>query len=110
MQIVGRMLPLAGVPRHVDVPPSEGARGQHEAEHAPLPGGVEDGLLRFGLRVYRPQAVNAPKVVSPVHAPTPAAMGAPTVSTPIMAFRPTSAASSSSLMPSVPSGRWGSTR
>ena len=104
------MLPLSGVPRHVDVPPPQGARGQHKAEHAPLPGGVEDGLFRFRLGVYGPQAVDAAQVVPAVHAPTPAAWGARTVSTPIMAFRVTMAASSSSLQPSVPSGRWGSTR
>ena len=110
MQVVGGVLALAGMPRHVDVPPSERARGQHKAEHAPLPSGVEDRLLRLRLGVYRPQAVDTPEVVPPVHPATPAALGACTVSTPIIAFRVTSAANSASLMSSAPSGRWGSTR
>ena len=74
------------------------AHGEHEREHAALPAGVERRLV--GLGHDRPEAVHAAHVVRAVHS-TPV---------PIIASRVTSPASSSSLKPSLPGGRIGTTR
>ena len=69
-----------------------------------LPSGVEDRLVR--LRRDRAEALRAAEIVRAVHA-VPGESGSPV---PIMESRVTSAASSSSLQPSVPAGRIGTTR
>ena len=95
-----------GVPGHVEVPASEKAASEGEGEDAPLPLDVEHRLVR--LRPHRPEAVHAAEIVAPVHRFRPSA-GARASPTPIIESRVTSAASSSSLMPSVPEGRRGTT-
>ena len=77
-----------------------------ERERARLPLRVEDGLVLLDLD--RPHAVHAAHVVHAVHRLLPA--GTVTCATPIIASRVTIAASCSSLQPSVPAGRSGSTR
>ncbi len=104
-QMPAELLPLDG-PRVV--------QGDDEPEGAALPGLLEDELpvaarqrrlaaerlLERGVR--RRRSGHAAQAATPV--------GAPTTATPIMASRVTSAASSSSLIPSVPGGRCGSTK
>src|SRR5207245_1008617 len=77
-----------------------------EAAHARLPLGMEHRLVL--LDFDRSHAVHAAHVVDAVHR-LPRA-GSFTCATPIIASRVTIAASSSSLQPSVPAGRSGSTR
>src|SRR5204863_9393080 len=91
------------ITHHVDVPAAEESGGHRQRERAPLPIMMEDGLVRLG--VHRTEAVHAAKIVDAVHA-----RGAFTTATPIIASRLTSCASCSSVMPSVPAGRSGSTR
>ena len=82
------------------------AHRERERERAALPLGVEDGLVGLGLD--RPEAVHAAHVVDAVHDATASGRAARPV--PIIESRVTSAARSSSLQPSVPSGRIGTTR
>src|SRR5439155_26827398 len=91
---------------HVDVPLAVEAAGDIERVHARLPLGMEDRLVFLDLD--RPHAVHAAHVVHAVHRLL--CPGAFTCATPIIASRVTISASSSSLQPSVPSGRSGSTR
>ncbi len=72
-----------------------------QREHAPLPLGVERGLV--GLGHDGAEAVRAAHVVRAVHG----ADGSPV---PIIESRVTSSASRSSLQPSVRAGRIGTTR
>ena len=105
-QVFGAGHQLARIAAHVDVPLAQEAGGHGERERLALPVVVEHGLVRLGLD--RAQAVHAAHVVDAVHrdAFRPGALILPT---PIIASRVTSEASSSSLMPSVPAGRSGST-
>src|SRR5206468_7320801 len=102
-QVFGRGHLLARVAAHVDRPLAPGAHGEVEREDAALPLFVEDRLV--GLRVDRAEALHAAEVVGAVHRA--GALGRPT---PIIESRVTSPARSSSLRPSVPAGRSGSTR
>ena len=77
-----------------------------QAEHPALPGRVERWFA--GLAQHRPEALHAAHVVHAVHATSPEGRVARPV--PIMLSRFTSAASRSSLQPSVPAGRAGMTR
>src|SRR5262249_9639048 len=101
-QVVCRRHPLAGVARHVDVPPARPG-GERQRESAALPIMVEHRFVRLGRD--RAHAVHASHVVHAVHR-----LGASTFATPIIASRVTSWASCSSVMPSVPAGRSGMTR
>ena len=79
--------------------------GALQGEHAPLPLGMERRLVGLGLDLAEP--VHAAHVVHAVHDATSSGrLGRPV---PIMQSRVTSAASRSSLQPSVPAGRSGST-
>ncbi len=89
------------------------AERDRHAEDPPLPGGLEDQLAvpaRHGQVVAQ---VLDPLVAHPRPRPSVrgrvGARGAPTFATPIIASRVTNAASSSSVSPSVPAGRSGST-
>ena len=76
---------------------------ERHAERPPLPGGVETGLVLFGRD--RPEPHLPAEILRPVHAGSPRQLPVP-----IIASRLTSSASCSSLQPSVPSGRIGTTR
>ena len=75
-----------------------------DAERALLPLGVEDRLVRF--RRDRAEAHLAAEIVRAVHA----ASGSSARPVPIIESRVTRSASCSSLQPSVPAGRCGTTR
>src|SRR5262249_34153340 len=100
----GRQHLLRGA-RHVDVPGTRVGYGALHCQHASLPGGVEHRLVR--LRLHRPEAVHAAHVMYAVHDDSPAGrFGWPV---PIMQSRVTRSANRSSLQPSVPAGRMGTT-
>src|SRR5205807_8873155 len=105
-EVFGRRDPLARVAPHVDVPLAMVAAGEIESVHARLPLGVDHRLVL--LDFDRTHAVHAAHVLDAVHGLL--RSGALTCATPIIASRVTIAASSSSLQPSVPAGRSGSTR
>src|SRR5436190_1469443 len=93
----------------VDVPGAGVAHGALHRQHAAFPLGVKRRLVRFDLDLA--EAVHAAHVVNAVHyrAPLwvwPGLSGRPV---PIMESRVTRSASLSSLQPSVPAGRIGST-
>src|SRR5436190_9206396 len=104
-EIIGRVEALARGPPLVDVPAAGSAHGKSEGERAPLPVRMEHGLVLF--RKDRPEAHHAAHVLCPVHDTSRGNSGSPV---PIMLSRVTSEASCSSLQPSVPAGRSGSTR
>src|SRR5205809_283600 len=107
VQVRGTGHLLARVARHVDVPLSQEAGGKRHAEHAAFPFVVEDRLVPLGND--GPHPVHASEIVRAVHGRA-AFAGEGTLATPIIALRVTSAANCSSLIPSVPAGRSGSTR
>ena len=90
---------------HVDVPHAGGVHRERQRDRAALPLGVEHRLVR--LRRDRPEALRAAEIVRAVHAALPGASGSPV---PIIESRVTRSASFSSLQPSVPAGRIGTTR
>ena len=96
---------LAGEARHVDVPAAGHCHRQRDRERAPLPFGMKHRLVQ--LRFDLAKAVHAAHVVHAIHGQPPGLFGNPV---PIMESRVTSSASFSSLQPSVPFGRIGSTR
>src|SRR5215468_5302154 len=104
------MLAFARKARHVAVPFPQGSDCSDQAEHTLFPVRVKDRLLRLGFGVDRTEPVHAAQIMRAVHDVDPTSCGALARSVPIMEFRPTSAASCSSLQPSVPAGRSGSTR
>src|SRR4029450_8576988 len=71
---------------------------------------MKDRLFPFGFRVNRTQALNYAEIRRTVHHFLRRSLGDFAFSTPIIALRVTRVASSSSLQPSVPSGRIGKTR
>ena len=95
---------LARVPALVDVPETHRARTEREPERPLLPVGVEDRLVLF--RRDRTEPHLPAEIVRAVHA----AAGSRARPVPIMESRVTSPASFSSLQPSVPAGRCGTTR
>src|SRR5262249_10455825 len=98
--------PLLGEAGSVDGPRSGIAQRALHRQHAPLPRGMKDRLVRLGLHLSEP--VHAAHVVNAVHQPPSSGrLGSPV---PIIASRVTSCARRSSLQPSVPGGRIGSTR
>src|SRR5262245_15630855 len=109
-QIINRMLAFSSMASHVDVPLAQSHYGKGEAKHALFPFGVKHGLFPFGFRVDQTKAMHASEIMRTVHHFLPRSLGDFAVSTPIIALRVTRAASSSSLQPSVPSGRAGRTR
>src|SRR5262245_44065250 len=104
-QVVGGRQLLDRRPRHVNVPLAGKTHGAVERDAAAFPGGVEYRLVRLGLDLA--EAVHAAHVVNAVHHA--ASSGRLARPVPIMELRVTSAASRSSLHPSVPAGRMGST-
>src|SRR5579872_5592052 len=87
--------------RLVDVPEPRKAHRAIQREAAAFPFFMERRLVRF--RPHRPEAVHAAHVVNAVHG---GGSGSPV---PTMQSRVTSVASFSSLQPSVPGGRMGTT-
>src|SRR4051794_27861293 len=101
------MQALAGVTAHIEVPGPGRAHRKGQTESPALPIRVEPGLV--GLRLDRAEAHHAPKILRAIHeAPTLSELSAKPV--PIMESRVTRSASASSLQPSVPSGRIGTTK
>ena len=101
---------LVGVPRHVDIPFAERPGRGPQGEDAFFPLGVEDGLIRLhedGAKTH-----HAAEIVATVHEAVSAASdrGSTASPVPIIESRVTSDASRSSLQPSVPAGRMGTTR
>src|SRR5215471_12683428 len=110
-EIVGRSHPLDGVAKLIDVvlPAAEGRH--HHSEDTAFPIVVKHRLVR--LRPDRPEAVHSAKIVNAVHGDALLCCdqgGGPAIAVPIIASRVTQAASRSSLQPSVPAGRIGSTK
>ena len=95
---------FACVPALVDVPEAHCARTERQPKRALFPVGVEDRLVDF--RRDRTEAHLAAEIVRTVHA----AAGSSASPVPIIESRVTSPASFSSLQPSVPAGRCGTTR
>src|SRR5262249_7831355 len=91
--------------RLVDVPGTDRAHCQRERKGASLPEGMEHRFARLGT--YRPKAHHSAHVLRAVQECPSGALGNPV---PIMLSRVTRLASSSSLHPSVPGGRSGTTR
>ena len=109
-QIVGWVQRFARVPGHVDIPFAQSAGRDRESERALFPIGVEDFPLRFasdGAETH-----HSAKILGAVHAAGPPAndVGSVASPAPTIESRLTSAASRSSLQPSVPAGRKGTTR
>src|SRR5690606_35139023 len=101
---------LAGMPRGIEGPAPGGAHGECECEGPALPFGVEHRFVPF--RHHRSEALRAAEVLGAVHegwasARSAGVSGRPV---PIIESRVTRSASISSLQPSVPSGRIGTTR
>ena len=97
---------FAGEAAGVEAPGARVPHGERQREDAAFPGRMEDRLVR--LRPDGAEPMQAAEVMTAVQAETPwsRARGSPV---PIMASRVTSAASSASSRPSVPSGRIGRT-
>src|SRR4051812_29258266 len=89
----------------IDVPGSRVAHGALHREDAAFPGRVEHRLIRLDLDLA--EAVHAAHVVNAVHHFT--SLGLSGRPVPIIESRVTRSASFSSLQPSVPAGRIGST-
>src|ERR1700722_8362403 len=89
----------------VDVVGAGSAHRANHREHAAFPFLVKGRLIRLSLDLA--EAVHAAHVVHAVHDGDPGVLGKPV---PIMESRVTSSTSCSSLQPSVPLGRIGSTR
>ena len=104
-QIFGGRPILAGKARHVDVPCAGHAHGQRQCERPFLPFVVKYRFVR--LEFDWTEAVLAAHVLRAVHFRSFGDFGNPV---PIMESRVTSSASFSSLQPSVPAGRIGTTR
>src|SRR6185437_1935413 len=96
---------LAVEARSIDVEGAGRAHGPHHRQHAAFPPRMEHRLVRLDLDLA--ETIHAAHVVHAVHDGTPGVFGKPV---PIMLSRVTSSASFSSLQPSVPLGRIGSTR
>src|SRR5262249_2215966 len=96
---------LAGEARHVDIPAAGARHCDRERAGALFPFVMEHRLVRF--RLDRTETGNAAHVMRAIHQEAPGCFGNPV---PIMLSRVTSSASCSSLQPSVPFGRIGSTR
>ena len=96
---------LAGMAGRIDVPAAMEAKRQRDGERPPLPFRMEQRVVRIG--VDRPHAMHAAHVMGAVHGTL---SGVLALVTPIMLSRVTSSANCSSLKPSVPAGRSGSTR
>src|SRR6266511_4531033 len=109
-EIINRMLAFSRVAYHVDVPFAQRPHRKSQAKHVLFPFGVKDGLFSFRFRVNRTKAMHSSEIVRTVHHFLRRSLGDFAFSTPIIALRVTRAASSSSLQPSVPSGRIGKTR
>src|SRR5262245_49535952 len=91
---------------NVELPAGKGR--DHQGKDPSLPVMMKHGFMVFSDNW--PHPVHTAHIMDAVHPPSPlAAYGACTLVTPIMASRVTSAANCSSLMPSVPRGRSGST-
>ena len=88
----------------VDVPETHRAGTKRQAERALFPVGVEDRLVLF--RRDRAEPHLPAEIMRAVHA----AAGSSASPVPIIESRVTSSASFSSLKPSVPAGRCGTTR
>src|SRR4030095_6745249 len=71
---------------------------------------MKDRLFPFGFRINRTKAIHSSEIMRTVHHFLPRSLGDFAFSTPIIALRVTRVVSSSSLQPSVPSGRIGKTR
>ncbi len=97
---------FAGEPADIDVPQAEVPHGAIHGEDAAFPRRVEHRLVRLGLDLA--EALHAAHVVHAVHGA--ALSGARARPVPIMASRLTRVASLSSLQPSQPAGRIGTTR
>ena len=102
------MLALASMARLVDVPLSQHARCQGHGENSPFPIVMKNRLFRLGLRVDRTETLAAAEIVPSPHGAT--CSGGSAGSTPIIEFRVTSLRNCSTLQPSVPAGRIGTTR
>src|SRR5262245_60301452 len=109
-QIINRMLAFSGMASHVDVPFAYSHKRADQAQHTFFPSGMKDRLFLFAFRVDRTEAMHSSEIMCTVHHFLPRSLGDFAVSTPIIAFRVTRAVSSSSLQPSVLSGRTGRTR
>src|SRR5262245_10789609 len=109
-EIINRMLAFSGMASHVDVPFAQRPKRKGKAKHALFPFSVKYRLFAFGFRVDRTKAMHASEIMRAVHPFLLRSLGVFAVSTPIIVLRVTRAASSSSLQPSVPSGRAGKTR
>ena len=97
--------PFARVASHVAVVAAMEGTGHAQREHPTVPVLVEHAV--FLLDHQRAHAVHAAHVVDAVHAPPSGRFAVPT---PTIESRVTSAASASSLQPSVAAGRSGTTR
>ena len=106
-QIFGGRQAFAGVADHVEVPFAARGGSQSQGQCAPLPVAMEYRLIR--LRRDRAKAHHAAEVIGAIHDVALPFAGDSASPTPIMLSRVTSAASCSSLMPSVFSGRMGTT-
>src|SRR5262245_58108008 len=105
-QVFTRWAVLARETGHIDIPAAGHTHRHREREGALFPFAVKDRFVR--LRLDRTMTVRSAKVLTAVHfAMSFGDFGKPV---PIMESRVTSSASFSSLQPSVPSGRMGSTR
>src|SRR5665213_1879795 len=91
--------------RHIDRPQPGKSHGALHRQDAALPWRVEHRLVGFGLD--RAEAVHPAHVVNRIHGA--ASSGRLASPVPIMLSRVTSVASRSSLQPSVPAGRIGTT-
>jgi hypothetical protein len=97
---------LACVTRRIDVPETGRAHGPVHRQHAAFPAFVKHRLVRLGIDFA--EAVHATHVVDAIHQAT--SLGVLGRPVPIMQSRVTSEASLSSLQPSAPAGRIGTTR
>ena len=92
------------VPALVDIPETHRAGTKRQPQRALFPIGVEDRLVLFRRNRAKPHL--SAEIVRAVHA----ASGSSASPVPIIESRVTSPASFSSLQPSVPAGRCGTTR
>ncbi len=93
-----------GMTAFIDVPVPHRAGAERQAERALFPFGVENRLVLF--RRDRTEPHLPAEILRPVHA----VAGSSASPVPIIESRVTSSASFSSLQPSVPAGRTGTTR
>ncbi len=104
-EVFGRVAVLARKAPHVDVPAARHGHGHRQREGAAFPLLVKRRLV--GLGHDRAEAVLAAEVLPTVHCKSVGDFGRPV---PIIESRVTRSASFSSLQPSVPAGRIGTTR